>query len=221
MKARGSRLYLLSCIVDFGKGSKLLRMAKKLGGVGETVLLGKGTIRSEWLNKLGVFERRKEIFVAIVNEVTEADFYDRLVAELGLNKPNHGIAFSIPLKYAAGFNDARNPLDSDQRDVKNVEYESIFIIVNKDSLEEVLESAESAGSTGGTIIHGRGSAKEEKMKLFGLEIEPEKAIILILSKIEKTDSIVSAIKSRLNIEQPGAGIIFVMDVSRTLGLYEG
>ena len=41
-----------------------------------------------------------------------------------------------------------------------------------------------------------------------------------MSKAEKTQAIVDAIKERLDIEKPGAGIIFVMDVSRTVGLYE-
>jgi len=84
--------------------------------------------------------------------------------------------------------------------------------------EDVLEAAKSAGSTGGTVIHGRGSGVHEKAKLFNIEIEPEKEIVLILSETAKTDYIVEAIKEKLNIDKPGAGILFVLDVNRTSGL---
>ena len=75
-------------------------------------------------------------------------------------------------------------------------------------------------SKGGTVIHGRGSGTEEKEKLFNIVIEPEKDIILILSKVDEVEKITNAIKKVLNISKPGAGIIFTLDVTKTLGLYE-
>jgi len=36
-----------------------------------------------------------------------------------------------------------------------------------------------------------------------------------------TEAITDAIDKQLRLSEPGAGIIFVLGVSRTLGLYEG
>lgn len=213
------KLILFCTILDFGKGSKALRLSKELGAIGGTIFLGKGTVRNEWLNILGIVETRKEIFLTIVDEKLEATFYDKMSEKFNLYKPHNGIAFSIPLKYCLRINGPKYISNPEKKGVNNVDYESIFVIVDKGSIDDVLEAAESAGSTGGTIIHGRGSGSQDKATLFNIQIEPEKDILLILSKAEKTDDIVNAISERLNIHEPGAGIIFVLDVNRTLGLY--
>ena len=97
-------------------------------------------------------------------------------------------------------------------------HQAIFIIVDKGKAEEAMKVANSAGATGGTIINARGSGIHEQMKLFQMSIEPEKEIVLIVSKVETTEAIVEAIKVDLDIEKPGNGIIFVQDVRQTIGL---
>lgn len=215
-----NRFTLFCCILEYGKGSELLKLSKKLGAPEGTVLLGKGTIKSGWLNALGLFESKKEIFITIIDHKLEDLFYQRVLEKFQLDKANHGIAFSTPLKYFLPVGSDQNRSTEREGDGR-VRYESIFVIANKDSFDDIIEAAEAGGSTGGTVIHGRGAGSHEKAKLFNLEIEPEKVVVLILSQVEKTDAIVKSIEERLNIHQPNAGIIFVMDVTRTLGLWCG
>ncbi len=169
---------------------------------------------------------RKEILVAAVaSRDLEENLYGRLDEKFNLHKPQTGIAFSLPLGQLAAI-DGRQVefMRGGAKGGRQMLYEAIFVIVNKGLSVEVLEAAQGgAGSTGGTVIHGRGgSGTEEKAKLFNIAIEPEKDIVLILSKREKTEDITGgAIEKRLRITEPGAGIIFVLGVSRTLGLYEG
>jgi len=59
---------------------------------------------------------------------------------------------------------------------------------------------------------------KKRPNVFNIEIEPEKDIVLILSKVEKTESIVSAIGERLNISEPSNGIIFVMGCKQDIGI---
>ena len=82
------------------------------------------------------------------------------------------------------------------------------------------EVATKAGAKGGTVINGRGSGIHETSKVFSMDIEPEKEIVLILSKAEMTESIVSSIAKEMQIDMPGNGIVYVQDVNRTYGLYE-
>ena len=220
MDSLNNGLILFWCILDFGKGSKLFKLYKESGGVGGTIFLGRGTVKNELLNILGVLDVRKEIFLTIIDEEREEDFYDKVTKRFNLDKPHHGIAFSMPVKYCSKIDGSKNISSPEKKGVNNLDYEAIFVVVDKGSMDDVLEAAESAGSTGGTIIHGRGSGTKEKETLFNIQIEPEKEIVLILSKVEKTESIVNAIKERLNLDKPGTGIIFVMDVSKTAGLYQ-
>lgn len=213
-------LILFCCIMDYGKGSKALKLAKKTGSVGGTIFLGKGTVKNELLNILGLLEIRKEIFLSIVDNELEDVFYDEMNNKFGLDKPNHGIAFSMSIKSFMKVNENNYLTRTESKDVKDVDYEAIFVIVDKGLSDNVIDSAQSAGSKGGTVIHGRGSGIHEKAKLFDIDIEPEKDIVLILSKVEEAEIIVNSIKESLNICKPGAGIIFVLDVNKTLGLYE-
>lgn len=220
MDSLNKGLSLFWCILDFGKGSKLFKLYRNLGGVGGTIFLGRGTIKNELLNVLGVLDARKEIFFAVIDEDVEDVFYDEVTKRFALDKPNHGIAFSMPVKYCSKAGSLKGISNFEKKGVNNLNYEAIFVVVDKGSKDDVLEAAESAGSTGGTIIHGRGSGTKEKESLFNIKIEPEKEIVLILSKTDKTESIVNAIKEKLDLNKPGKGIIFVMDISRAVGLYQ-
>lgn len=220
MSPTGKNFVLFCCIIDCGKGSKVLKIAKKIGAVGGVVFLGRGTVRDELLKFLGILDVRKEIFITVIEEGLEDALYVEINKKLELDKPKHGIAFSIPLKSLVKIDEREYPSKIGVNSVAKVNYEAIFVIVDKGSLDDVIDAAEAAGSTGGTVIHGRGLGNHEKAKLFNIEIEPEKDIVLILSKADKTEDIVNSIRKRLNIDKPGAGIIFVLDVKRTLGLYE-
>ena len=210
-------LILFSSILDFGKGSKALELSKQLGGKAGTIFLGRGTVRTEWLNLLGALQIRKEIFITIIDEELEDTFYEKMADKFKLDKKGHGIAFSMPFKNLSPV----NQLNLKKEGESKMAYKCVITIVDKGLSGDVLDAAESAGSKGGTVIHGRGTGTQEKATLFNIKIEPEKEIVLILSKTENTDSIVDSIEKKLNINEPGTGIIFVMDVSRTLGLYQG
>jgi nitrogen regulatory protein PII len=75
-----------------------------------------------------------------------------------------------------------------------------------------------AGAKGGTIIHARGTGEYEIEKIFSMEIEPEKDIVLIIVKEELTEAVVNSIRDKLDIEKEGAGIIFVQEVDQAYGL---
>ncbi len=215
-------MVLVCCILNFGQGSRALKAAQNAGALGQAIILGRGTVQDRLLQFLGAYEVRKEILVAAVAASNvEENLYGRLDEKFNLHKPRTGVAFSLPLEQLTAIENQQIKSKRYAKDVGHMLYEAVFVIVNKGMSVEVLEAAESAGSTGGTVIHGRGSGTEEKAKLFNISIEPEKDIVLILAKREKTESITGAIEKRLQITDPGAGIIFVLSVSRTLGLYEG
>ena len=165
-------------------------------------------------------DTRKEIFFTIIDEELEQTYYEKVNERFALERPRHGIAFSMPLKYCSRIDNSKTVRAIKKEGENSLDYEAIFVFVDKGSTDDVLEASESAGSTGGTRIQVRGSGTKEKERLFNIQIEPEKEIVLILSKAEKTQAIVDAIKERLNLHKPGAGIIFVMDVSSTVVLYE-
>lgn len=59
-------------------------------------------------------------------------------------------------------------------------HEVIFCIVNAGFSEAVMECARQAGAQGGTVMHASGTANASAEKLFGITVQPEKDVVMIL-----------------------------------------
>jgi nitrogen regulatory protein PII len=213
--------YELACvIVDSGLGSKILSAAKHHGISGGTVFLGRGTIKGRFWRLLDLNDIRKEIVIMGAERATAIEALEKLSQKFKFDKPNHGIAFCIPIKGVFGTRISKFENLEESGCEEQAMYNAIFTIVDKGKAEDVIEAAEKAGSQGGTIINARGAGIHETSKLFAMDIEPEKEMVLILSDSAKTEAIVLSIRESLEIDKPGNGIIFVQDVTRTYGLYD-
>lgn len=211
---------LIYVIVNCGSGSRVLHKAKELGIRGGTVLLGKGTVKNTFLNYLSLYDERKEI-VLLGSDRKTAD-----AALVGLNKvfqfekPNHGIVFTTGACSIQGSRCYMRDEYHEDRGVTNFMYQLIITIVNRGKAEDVVSAASEAGAKGGTIVNARGSGVNETSRLFNMDIEPEKELVMILSRQEVTEAIVNKIQERLELDKPGNGIIFIQDVNRAYGIFE-
>lgn len=213
-------LELICIIVNNGLGSKVVHRAKACGIRGGTVFLGKGTVKNPVLDFLELNDVRKEI-VWLVSSIAEAECaMKKLNREFEFEKPNQGIAFTISVTKIAGTRGYGFEGMTGERGEGETMYTAITVIVDKGKAEEVIEAAEKAGSTGGTIINARGSGVHETSRIFLMDIEPEKEIVLLISKKEKTDEIIAFIMGKLKMEEPGNGIIFTQEINEVYGLYE-
>lgn len=211
---------LIYVIVNYGLGSRVLHKAKKHGIPGGTILLGNGTVNNSLLNFLSLYDERKEIvLMGADNEVAELALIE-LNKDFQFEKPNHGIVFTTSTCKISGTRCYAREGKQKERGAKKLMYQVIIAIVNKGKAEDVIEAAQAAGSKGGTIINARGSGINETSKLFNMDIEPEKEIILILSLEDLTEPIVSSIREKLDIDKPGNGIVFIQNVNQTYGIYE-
>lgn len=204
---------VLFLVVNSGIGSKALQIAKKNGVSGGTVFRGSGTASNSALKFFGLEDVRKEIlFMAARKEVAEAAL-DDLTEKLQLKKRNRGIAFTIPIANLLGNRSCVYNTDAHGRKVEDRMHQAIFTIVDRGQAEEVIDAAVAAGSQGGTVINARGSGSHETSRLFSMNIEPEKEVVMILTEQHTTDAVVASISNALKIEQPGNGVLFTMDVT--------
>ena len=97
-------------------------------------------------------------------------------------------------------------------------FDLIVTIINKGWADEVVEAARRAGAEGGTVLYGRGTGVHERKSFFGILIEPEKEVVLTLITRERTRSVLQAIIKAGQLERPGTGIAFVLDVSQVAGI---
>lgn len=97
-------------------------------------------------------------------------------------------------------------------------FDLIVTIVNRGMAEEVIAASREAGAEGGTIVLGRGSGIHEKAKFLGIPIEPAKDIVLTVAPADKTEQILRVIQRRVELDKPGHGIGFVIELKKVVGI---
>lgn len=211
---------LIYVIVNFGRGSEVLRVTRESRISGGTILLGRGTVRSGFLNFFALYELRKEIVLIVADSVTAEKALEALNKEMQFEKPNHGIAFATAIETVDGSSELEDSVLAEERGDEKKMYNLITVIVDKGRAEKVIDAATEEGSKGGTIVNARGSGIHERSKLFAMEIEPEKEIVLIVAKRDKTQKIIAKIREDLQIDDPGKGIVFTQTVNDAYGLLD-
>lgn len=94
----------------------------------------------------------------------------------------------------------------------------LILFLSLFSSGDFMAIARNAGAKGGTILHGRGTGAQVSEKLFGMEIEPEKELLLILAPEDVANSVILALEEALSLDHPGTGILYVESVSEVRGL---
>lgn len=219
-KTEVMEMELICVIVNSGMGSKVLKTFKKHGICGGTIVLGRGTAHNRIWDYLGLSDIGKEIIYMIADKETAYRVLDIVSHEYKLDKPNHGIAYTTAICATLGTHKYKCDNVKIERGEDNIMYQVITVIIDKGKAEDVVEAAISAGSTGGTIVNGRGSGIHETSKLFAMDVEPEKEIVTILSETSMTEAIIAVIRERLRIDEPGNGIIYVQHVNKTYGIFK-
>ena len=224
------RMLLICLIVNVGLGRKVMRLAKKRGIKGGTIYYGTETIHDDFLHLFELCDSRKEIVMMIGPEAIAKPALDSISKKLRLEKHDCGSSFAIRLANVCGMHSYQDKmlendgLSTDKQSQGNQKgqdenmYQAIYTVVDKGKAELVIEAAAKKGARGGTIINARGSGIHETSKLFAMEIEPEKELVLIIIDAEKTESVIQAISDDLDLEKPGSGILFVMDIAYTYGI---
>jgi nitrogen regulatory protein PII len=94
----------------------------------------------------------------------------------------------------------------------------IMVIVNKGYTDLVMEAALDSGARGGTVLNARGTGNSQIEEFYGVQIKPDKEIVMIVVNNEIKDKVLEAIGKAAGLNTKGQGIAFVLPVSDTVGL---
>ena len=98
------------------------------------------------------------------------------------------------------------------------QHEAIFCIVNSGYSEVVMEAAKKLGASGGTVINARGTAPKDAESIFGITIQPEKEIVMILVPSSIKANVLHALYQEAGLNTAGQGIAFALPVDGVVGL---
>ena len=97
------------------------------------------------------------------------------------------------------------------------EYDMIVAIIGRGFSDYVVSAARDAGATGATIVYGRGTADADK-QVFGISLQPERELVLILVRSNERRTIMQAISDKTSLMEEGRGFCFSLPVSEVFGL---
>ena len=99
-------------------------------------------------------------------------------------------------------------------------HEVIFAIVNSGYADDVMDVAREQGVRGGTIISGRGVARENEAAFFGITIHAEKEILMMVVEKDIRDNVLNALYKQMGMSKKAQGIVFSLPVSDVAGLVQ-
>ena len=93
-----------------------------------------------------------------------------------------------------------------------IQLSNIVAIVNAGFGDTVMETAKKLGARGGTIIEASGTVSKDAAQLYGITVNPEKEIILILIKKDLANAMLSGLYDVHGQESEAQGTFFSLPV---------
>jgi nitrogen regulatory protein PII len=189
------------------------------------VTKAKGTASSDILDLLGIGTSEKAVLTCLEQDVLVPVLLREVRKKLGRHSAGAGIAFTIPL---SGINNpvmrvfTQRILNNETIDKEAAmgtdKHDLIISIINQGYSDEFMAVAKEAGATGGTVISARGLAHEGPVKFFGVSLQEEKEIILIVTHRDKKTPIMQAISQHYGLSSKAEGVVFSLPVDHVMGL---
>jgi nitrogen regulatory protein PII len=101
---------------------------------------------------------------------------------------------------------------------ERIRFRLLVAIVSQGACPPLVDAAKAAGAEGATIVRGRGTGLHEGAKFLGVPIEPEKDVVLVLVPEAAADAVLESMVHAGKLDQPGKGIVFMLDVPRVAGI---
>jgi len=97
-------------------------------------------------------------------------------------------------------------------------FKLILASVKAGITDKIVDAAKEAGATGATIIPARGTGINEAKTFFGLSLEAQTDIIMLLVEEHLVIQILDSIKEAGEFHKPGTGIAFAIPIEHAVGL---
>lgn len=217
---------LLITIVARGLAQNVADVLTEHGLSVQFIAQGRGTASSEIRHMLGIGSPEKDVVITLAPQSRLIKALPQLTSRLHLPQAGHGIAFAIPLTSISAGTLSHVTADLPESDAnkedasmhKEPTHDLIIAVVGSEESDLAFDAAKEAGCRGGTILKARQVSAEEARKIFGITIQPEKEILLILVPTQDKQAILKAICNKL-LQATGEHVTaFALPVTDVMGL---
>ncbi len=186
-----------------------------------------GSTKIDRLRILGIEQTGRLLFATIMEDKRVRRVLTEAVMNLGLATPGHGIALTIPMESVGGKTSLKKMTGMEEIAAGEGRAEGleekrmgsmIVAVIENGHVEEVMDAARSAGASGGTVVHAKGTAGEIGRKFFGVTLGQEKEIVMIVVKPGQRAAIMRAIMDKAGVNSPAHAILFSLPVEQVVGI---
>lgn len=205
-------------ITDRNRGGEFAAWYQAQGIPLVLTALGRGTATTEILDYLGLEATEKAVLLCMAPRSPQ--LVRRAARELWLDVPGRGILMTVPVSSIGGAA-ARDYLlqqEAEEHMEQKLTHELLIVITNQGCTDQVMDAARSAGATGGTSVHAKGTGTELARKFFGVSIAAEKELVFIVAKEETRREIMKAVMTRAGMQTKAQSLVFSLPVSDIAGL---
>ena len=190
---------------------------------------GQGTAPSELMDILGLRGTTRLVTVVFLPKFLVGPVYDALCQKISFRQKGGGIAITIPINgiqshilqmlNEEALSGMEELFKGDEADMKaHSQYAAIWVSVASGYSDEVIDAAREAGAKGGTVIKGRRRNSERARQFFGISIQEEQDVVMIVVPNEKKAAIMNAISESCGLKSSAHGVVLSLPVDEVFGL---
>ena len=215
-------LNLVTVITDRTNEDIMIGICGELGLSVTFTVLGHGMAKNEHLALYGLEATEKAAVLTFADEEKTKELIKSARRKLSIDIPGNGILVSVPVKSIGGGKTlaylTNNTVPGGKSPELNVSHELIICILNQGYTDDVMAAARSAGASGGTVLHAKGTGADFARKFLGVSLASEKEILLIVAEAEDKSAIMKAITEKTGPQTPAGAISVSLPVTEVAGL---
>ena len=229
-----SDMPVLNCaifIIDWVKSNNISDILDESHVRFHFICKGHGTANSEIMDIMGMSSIEKAVVICLEQKRMVPVIIKRVSKSLGFNNPGAGIAFTIPLSginkpvlqvFKESFH--KNIREEEKkefwsgREKMKKKHDLVVIVTNHGFFDEIMACTRKAGAQGGTVINARGLIHQGPVKFFGITVQEEKEIIMILTNKDKKVPIMQAVSQNFGLATEARSIVFSLPAENITGI---
>lgn len=216
------RIKLIVTVLERGRGKALAKLYTEQGVFCSYQCMGRGTASSELLDVLGVGSAEKDILLSMAAKETADRLLHKLENEIGasygkgivVDMPMTGLNSLIATVLLGGHESGNGGLQMETKTDNSL----ILIAVNQGHTDAVMDTARQAGARGGTVIRARWAGQEDSSQFFGISIQSEKEIIVIVSSGEKRNAIMEMVNKKHGLKTEAGAVVCSVGIDHSVRL---
>ena len=212
-------------IVERGKGAAAIKLFTRNQVYLHTQFPGKGTATSEIMDILGLGSTEKDVIISYATSAAASLLLSKLDNALRGAITSGGISFSIPMTGLSNlvlatiaYKTELKKGDNKMSDEHKGENSLILITCNQGTSDVVMDTAKKAGARGGTVLRARLSGVEELESSYGLNMTPEKEILMIIVPNGIRNAVMESVNKEHGLRSEAEAVICSLGVDRFVRL---